>query len=792
MKLKSVLCGCFSLAMIGLSCLTAPQEVSAAGEKADVIGSVNMEGNPGFDSDSVRNEEKSQWRWLGYPESRMVMNYGTPMIAKYDGKMSLNIAMAVNGFRSINSIHQILMGPKTGEAGEYEELETAWYPYKLTADAVYEEGTLHMDEFFADKDTFIRMIEVSDAADAKLQMKAAGRGMSKSGNDILVEQGDYWLACKILKLNEAGEVTGQYEPQVSEDKWSVEITFDADSAKVAFSLTMLPKNVEGNSADSVLELADEMLAEGTNLTGVLAQTKQFWDEELAKVPAPQNFGVEGNGKNEAITEEAHRRAFYAAWTFRLQNIVEPTPEKGYDYYQVTLGMASAWNSGAASAPNSCSWESMYDIQQLSYIEPEIAWDAMRGFIYNIDENGILDGECLPSQKAHTTWVCYLNMLENYPEKEAELKEELGRLYPHLQNYLLWRAENPRWIHGDNDYPNEKDISFVTQWYSDVNYAIKIAETLGKEEDIGIYEQKKAEMAENARAWFFDGYDPSQPDSLENRINAFCFLNEDGTLEHSWPGSSHDSQSRDALTYVYEAMTVEDFPKDLTDKLVHSYLAYTDGKEDEPLLGFDSYKYGDGCYTAYGLLEREKQYPELEGKWIEYVDAVLCNAVKNTEFGEVIRVYEDTTVVEGVQPSSFSASAIIDYTYMKNGLRLDMGVPVAIGDPDIVKTEETDITVKTGIGEKPKLPKTVTMEKDGKELKALVSWPEIDEEQYGSKGKFRVTGQIYGTDLEATAVVKVLSGNEENTMLAAAAGIGAGFAVGIAVIGITVVKKRKKK
>ena len=32
-----------------------------------------------------------------------------------------------------------------------------------------------MDEFFADKDTFIRMIEVSDAADAKLQMKAAGR-----------------------------------------------------------------------------------------------------------------------------------------------------------------------------------------------------------------------------------------------------------------------------------------------------------------------------------------------------------------------------------------------------------------------------------------------------------------------------------------------------------------------------------------------------------------------------------------------------------------------------------------
>lgn len=791
MKLKRILGGFLSAAVIIISYLAPPLEISAAGEKADVVGSVSMTGNPDFDSDSIMNDETSQWRWLGYPESRMVMNYGSQMIARYDGKLSLDIAMAVKGFRTINSAHQILMGPRNGEAEEYTELETAWYPYKLTADAVYEEGKLHMDEFFADKDTFIRMIEVSDAADARLRMTSTIDGVTKNGNDLLIEQGEYWFACKILKLNEDGEVTGQYEPQVSEDRWSVEITFDSDSAKLAFSLTMLPKNVEDNSADSVLELADKTIAEGTNLNTVLENTKQLWDETLAKVPAPRNFGVEGNQKNGNISSEDHRRAFYAAWTFLLQNIVEPTPENGYDYYQVTLGMPSAWNSGAASAPNSCSWESMFDIQQLSYIEPEIAWDAMRGFIYNIDENGILDGECLPSQKAHTTWVCYLNMLNSYPEKEAELKEELKELYPHLHNYLLWRAENPRWIHGANDFPNEKDISFVTQWYSDVDYAIKIAEIIGEEEDIAVYNEKKEEMAENSRVWFFDEYDPDQPDSLENRINAFCFINEDGTLEHSWPGSSHDSQSRDALTYVYEAMTV-DFPKDMTDKLVHSYLSYTDGKEDEPLLGFESYKYGDGCYTAYGLQEREKQYPELEGKWIEYVDAVLCNAIKNTEFGEVIRVYEDTTAIEGVKPSSFSASAIIDYTYMKNGLRLDMGIPVAIGDPDIAKTKETDITVKTGIGVKPELPQTVTVEKDGKELEALVLWPDIDEKQYGAKGKFQVTGEIYGTDLEVTGTVKVLSGNEKNMTFIVAAGIAAGITAGIAIIGAAVILKKKKR
>ncbi|MFR4589799.1 MAG: hypothetical protein ACLT5Z_05405 [Eisenbergiella sp.] len=360
-----------------------------------------------------------------------------------------------------------------------------------------------------------------------------------------------------------------------------------------------------------------------------------------------------------------------------------------------------------------------------------------------------------------------------------------KLYLHLYDYLLWRADNPRWIHGANDFPNEKDISFVTQWYSDVHYAIKIAEIIEKEEDIAVYREKMSEMAENSRKWFFDEYDPERPDSLENRINAFCFIGEDGTLEHSWPGSSHDAQSRDALTYVYEALTV-DFPKDLTDKLVHSYLAYTAGKEDEPLLGFESYKYGDGCYTAYGLLEREKQYPELKRKWTEYIDAVLCNAIKNTEFGEVIRVYEDTTMIEGVNPSSFSASAIIDYTYMKNGLRLDMGVPVAIGDTDIVKTKETDISVKTKIGIKPELPKTVVVKKNGKKLEALAVCPDIDEKQYDSRGKFQVTGQIYGTDLEVTGTVKVFSGNEKSRILIVAIGITAG----IAVLGVTVFLKRK--
>ena len=87
-----------------------------------------MAGKRGCDSESVINDEGSQWRWLGYPESRMGMNYGRQMMARYDGKLSLDIAMAVKGFRTVNSVHQILMGPAAGQATEYTDLETAWYP----------------------------------------------------------------------------------------------------------------------------------------------------------------------------------------------------------------------------------------------------------------------------------------------------------------------------------------------------------------------------------------------------------------------------------------------------------------------------------------------------------------------------------------------------------------------------------------------------------------------------------------------------------------------------------------
>lgn len=736
--------------------MNGENELSQLDNDNIMVGNVNLQGDKNFDCDTLKNSDKDQWRWISYPGSRMVMNYQARATetATYDGGMNLNMSVLANGIDKKNCLHKIQMGPKNGNVDDYQSINVAWYPYKLTADAVYSKGKVHMEEFFADKDTYIRLIDFTDVKDTKMQMTGRREGMSLSGSDLIFDEKNTWMVFKFLKLNENGEVVGQYTPVIDGQDWYVSDTFENDSYKMAYSLTLLPKNVQGNSKDSILKLANSTVAMGTNINDLIAATKKFWDEKLGKIPAPQNFGFSGNNTNGTISADKHRKSFYAAWAFQYQNIVEPTPEKGYNYYQITLGKASTWGSGSASAPNSCSWESLFNIQELSYVEPEIAWDAMKGFIYSIDDNGILDGECLPSQKAHTTWLCYSNMIKEFPEREEELNSELNSLYSYIYKYLMWRAENPRWIYGNENFKNEKDISFVTQWYSDVNYAIKIAEKLGKYNDVATYERMKTAMGENARKWFFAEYDTSKPDSRENRIKAFCFLNDDGTNSYSWPGSSHNATSNEALNYVYEALYVE-LPKDLTDKLVHSYLAFTKGHEQEPLLGFQFYKYGDGCHTAYGLLEKELEYPELSGKWKEYINAVLANAIKNVDFAECLRVSGNSTHLEGVEPSSFTASAVIDCTYMMNGMRIDLGEFVAIGGENLSKTKDTDMDVYTLKGIKPQLPKMTKVSCQGVEKNVLVVWPEVKEKEYnGNKKSFTVEGRIYGTDIKVTATVHV--------------------------------------
>lgn len=730
MKMAKLISAALSITLLGTSTLSVAQAAESALDAPAMLGTVLTAGDPDFDSDSIVNTDDSQWRWLSYPESRILINPGTR--PEYDGGMNLKATLFVNGMQNVDNLQKVQLGADSGSVQDAQDIATAWYPYKLTAEASYASGAnIHMDEFFVDKNTFVRLYNLTDAAGQTLCVSVRDIENMQVLDDgtLLADKDDYWLVFHILLLNDDTAPASAAAPVQSGADWKACFSFTESEAKVAFSMTMLPKNVGNNTLQAALDISAAAI-EG-RLSDKLEATKAYWDEKLGSVPAPTLWGIQGGLDAKGVTEEQHRRSFYAAWAFNYQNILEPVPESGYPYYQVTLGKASGYGAGPTGAPNSCEWESMFNIQQLALVEPEIAWSALEGFIQSIEESGKMPGESLPSQKAHTAWVCY----QNLPDLD-----KLRELYPKIRQYLLWRAENPHWGIGGRVYEDEKDISFVTQWLTDVNYAIQICEELGEYADISMWEDMKVQMGENARDWFFTPDEGAPEDIIYN------WYFSDSGLHYQY------DRLEDVENYICSALYA-DFPADLTERLIQHYIDFEDPEGD--LVGFDFYKYGDGYNVANGLFERSQTDARLEGMWERYTNAAIRNVVKTVEFSEESR--PDRYEPQGVQPSTFTASTVVAFTYMNNGVRIDLGRPVAIKDDALRLTEDSNIDVYTIKGNVPTLPKTVTAEKDGAAAEAYVAWEAVDDSRYAEAGSFQVTGRAAGSEQTVTATIHVYDG-----------------------------------
>ncbi len=714
-----------------------PMAGAAAKTSSEFIGSVRVGGNPAFDCDTVINADDSQWRWLSYPGSRMVERPAQV----YDGGMSLNLGLFVDGVREFNNVQKIAVASAGQTAADWSSCETAWYPYKLTADAVYGTTALHLDEFFIDQNTFCRYYTLLDCTDADMTLSAKAEGiLQREDGILLLETEQYYLAYQILLLRQDGTVSQRVIPTVDDNgNWAATLHFTEDTAQVAFLLTLGAKNCnDGVTAETVATQAKE-----TGMGSIpekLVATKAYWDQKLQAVPAPTVWGIQSLEAN-GITPEAHYRAFYAAWAFQYQNILEPTPETGFQEYQITLGKASMWSSGNYDAPNSCSWESLYSIQQMSYVEPEIAWSAMKGFINSIQPDGTLGGECLPSQKAHTLLLTYQHLAAITPAADLPaLQEELAGLYEKVKTYLKWRAENPRWIYGAYNYPDEKDISFVSEWYTDVDYAREICRILGNTEDLSLWQAMTDEMDTNIRTWFFTPMEGDDPDIIYN-----TYFANTGT-HYTW------DRPTNVPNYVY-SLLVANIPADLTARLVKNYLAFEDSAK--PILGFTFYKYGDGCNIAYGLLEKVADFPELGNAWQRYINAALRETIRNVQFTECLNANDTTSGTEGVVPSSFGALTMVDFTYMNNGVRIDSGILAEFQTPKLQSTEGTNPILTVHVGDSITLPVIVPVQDtEGNDLATSVTWEEIPTEIAGESGTVTVQGRLTYNDMPVTATVTI--------------------------------------
>lgn len=635
---------CLLVGLMVLLCWVFPVTVQAQ---------VVMSGDPGFDSDSIKNAETNQWRWLAFPGGRLSINpvpgkeYASsdtrwdirPLGEKLP--LSLGAFVGVHALRLMDLVTVGLSG--TDAATEFSTARsTAWFPYKLTFDAGFSGGAkIKGIDFFTDaKDVVVRVLAVDGAKGKILHLggvtpKQAALQWDSSCGVLRVNHPEYECEIKFVRLNGATlmPVPLNQPPKVDDKGWSLDLSVMSDSD--AFAVVIgFASSLEGSE-----RAAERVASAGSQPVGkLLAGSKGVMDGYLRKVPAPKKWGVkDGFGK---ISAKQHRRAYYAAWAFNYQNLIDVFPENPeYPFPQFSLGKASLWDEGEKTCPASCGWESFFAFQWNSFIAPETSWKAYMGLMTRVNEEGVLGGESLPSRKAQTAWILY----KNKPDLER-----LRAIYPALKRYLLWRKKNPRWVYGSNLAKDEKDIEFVISWLLDVDYTILITEELGMSEEKAVWKQKQAEMTKNMRQWFF-----SNPEKIEQ----FYFAD---SGKHATK-----SRSENVSMMITTALCRQDLPEDMAMRTGEFFRGKFDAKK--PLCGFEIGKHPDLDLTAYGLINR--QLPEAR----QFVEAFLAAGIRAGEFTEELNL-KNPALIYGVKPSLFSAVNIIEFTWLLNNVRYDSGVP----------------------------------------------------------------------------------------------------------------------
>jgi len=614
-------------------------------DASEVIGTLCIAGVKQFDCETVANKAKKPWRWLSIPYSRLVLNpsynCGTPITP-----MAENLPLDIGYWYGDDCIdmRDVLT---VSSGGQLKSLKTVWYPYKLSFEADYPAATkIKGNDFFYDEDTIIRALDVESRRPAddthslllKGSLKNAKPTWQKNTGTFLIEMPDFYYAIKFFKTTKQNPkpMPLDLEPEIHDNYWTLHLPLNNS---IAIVISFATKRQGSQTAiDKVCSVKYQ-----PSLADILAKRKNMWDKLLGSVPAPLKFGIDAVSAN-GVTAQKHRLFYYGAWSFVISGLLPVMPENDYPYLQMPCGKPSRWTGGSPRARATATWDSFFGLQLLGYVMPEAASNAFKGIMSDVDETGWLAGECLPSRKAQTAWVLYSLTGD---------KSHLESTYPAIKRYLIWREKNPRWIWESHNIKDEKDSSFVVSLISDINNAIKIANVLEKNNDVQMWKDMKAEVFKNYRKWFFydDGRTP------EN----FYFTT---TGSHA-----HRLRPKSEQSYVLKGLYLKDLPKDMLADLKNYYLKVHNPKKR--LVGFDFIKYPEATCIACGLLDNS-----MDKQARQFIDALIRDSILAGEFCERLSIKNEKPV--GVIPSLFTACQIIDFTWLKNGMRMDYGTPRPIG------------------------------------------------------------------------------------------------------------------
>jgi len=617
------------------------------------ISGVDPAGDPSFDSDSIASQMEPVKRWLSFPGGRLCVNPTSARefkSAPMEPDLPLDIG-AYAGTRVVRLPRLLtarLISPESPSDGEISPPKETWYPYKISFSSK-QAGGLSIDgfDFFPDSSpALIRVLKADGPAGTKVRLAGAAadtetlRVEADGAITASLDGGHYALVFRRLDQADSAPVAIGSSPELKDGSWSLELSVAEGSTSCVIGFGFATAE---ESPALAIERANKVLERpvATSLTAA----KAHMDGLLRKVPLPASFGL-----GTEVTAEDHRLAYYMAWSFLFQNTIDRLPEhKDYPYPQLSLGKGSLWAEGHPTCPATCAWESLLSIQWLALIDPEYGWDAYEGIMSLVDEDGMLGGESLPSRKAHTAWVLH--------QQKPDLTR-LAAVYPAIHRYLVWREKNPRWIYGDNVAPDEKDIEFAASWMVDTEYAVRIAEALGKSEDAMMWRKSQEAMIASMREWFFR--DPE-------KLHQFYFT-EKGV--HVTP---QRNEYRPIM--ILSALATPQLPEDMRARLAS--LLDECFKPEAPNAGFAYTKYADNQFVAWGLIDHGM--PQAR----PFIESILRESILCTEFAETIEL-DQAGVAQpgGVKPSIFTALNLIEFTWLLNGVRQDSGLLTPCTIPSI--------------------------------------------------------------------------------------------------------------
>ena len=620
--------------------------------KNHVVGTVDFSGDAQFDADSISASGSNHWQWLSFPGGRLVLNPSPVDVSQIPPPLTKDIPLNLGGWvgtrtiKLLNTSH-VLVGTSASSSEPATSLHTAWFPYKFAFSADYPDSIqLHGQDFFVDANSsLIRDLTFTSSADATVELGGVYEATEQANwihaDDMLVVSSpDYIYAMVFARIVNGHPLPLQADAIIKPSGYELRVNLGPGASEIAIGFGFATHS-EGQATATAR--AKQCFHQPISET--LAHSRARIEGDLRRVPAPQKWGIEAGGGLGGVTAAQHRQAYYAAWTFIIQDVVRKLPESSFAYDQLMTGKPSLWNEGEPRAPGTAQWDSLLGYQWLCYVDCNAAWSAFAGLMSLVDEDGAIAGESLPARKAQTAWILY---------SRTHDRALLQRLYPVIRKNLLWEEENPRWIYGDHNIEDEKDLEFTASWIYDVDFASLICAELGDSSDAQMWRSKQTQMAENSATWFFS--DPTQ-------IHQYFF-----TKDKRFSRDDRVEPRKESFSaYITQALAIRQFSPDIEARLV-SYFnqGFRPGKSGS---GFENYKYPDVNFTAYGLIDAKQN-----SQAVLFIAGVLRESIQVGTFAEAIN---ETPAADGVQESLFSPLNIIEFTWLLNECRYDNGSPVYV-------------------------------------------------------------------------------------------------------------------